>query len=140
MGSCWASLARASAHGPPRPVDFVDLDDAAELAVGIAFEHDLQELVLEAPGGSDRKPTLLILDELGYLRIDKTGGNLLFQIISQRYEQGGIIVTSNRAYNARGGNLQQRCRPRHGIPRPPPPPRRDRGHRRANYRMKDRIE
>jgi DNA replication protein DnaC len=45
-----------------------------------------------------RKPTLLILDELGYLPIDKTGADLLFQIISQRYEQGSIIVTSNRAY------------------------------------------
>ena len=47
---------------------------------------------------SYRKPALLILDELGYLPIDKTGADLLFQIISQRYEQGSIIVTSNRAY------------------------------------------
>jgi DNA replication protein DnaC len=45
-----------------------------------------------------RKPALLILDELGYLPIDKTGADLLFQIISQRYEQGSTIVTSNRAY------------------------------------------
>ena len=44
------------------------------------------------------KPTLLILDELGYLPIDKTGADLLFQIISQRYETGSIIITSNRAY------------------------------------------
>ena len=35
----------------PASVDVVDLDDAGEPAVGIAFEHDLQELVLEAPGG-----------------------------------------------------------------------------------------
>ena len=47
---------------------------------------------------SYRKPALLILDELGYLPIDKTGADLLFQIISQRYAQGSIIVTSNRAY------------------------------------------
>src|SRR4030042_4731295 len=33
-------------------------------------------------------PALIILDELGYLPIDKNGANLLFQIISQRYEQG----------------------------------------------------
>jgi DNA replication protein DnaC len=45
-----------------------------------------------------RKPALLILDELGYLPIDKTGADLLFQIISLRYEQGSTIVTSNRAY------------------------------------------
>jgi DNA replication protein DnaC len=44
------------------------------------------------------KPSLLILDELGYLPIDKTGADLLFQIISQRYEKGSTIITSNRSY------------------------------------------
>ena len=44
------------------------------------------------------KPDLLILDELGYLPIDKLGADLLFQIISGRYEQGTTIVTTNRAY------------------------------------------
>ncbi len=43
-------------------------------------------------------PSLLILDELGYLPIDKHGADLLFQIISQRYERGSTIITSNRAY------------------------------------------
>src|SRR5499426_1257955 len=44
------------------------------------------------------KPALLILDELGSLPIDKTGAALLFQIISLRYEQGAIVITSNRAF------------------------------------------
>ncbi len=44
------------------------------------------------------KPSLLILDELGYLPIDKHGADLLFQIISYRYEKGSILITSNRAY------------------------------------------
>jgi DNA replication protein DnaC len=44
------------------------------------------------------KPALLILDELGYLPIDKTGADLLFQVISLRYEQGAIVITSNRAF------------------------------------------
>jgi DNA replication protein DnaC len=43
-------------------------------------------------------PTLLILDELGYLPIDKRGADLLFQIISLRYEQGSLLITSNRAF------------------------------------------
>jgi DNA replication protein DnaC len=43
-------------------------------------------------------PTLLLLDELGYLPIDKRGADLLFQVISLRYEQGSIIITSNRAF------------------------------------------
>jgi DNA replication protein DnaC len=44
------------------------------------------------------RPSLLILDELGYLPIDKTGADLLFQIISQRYERGSIIITTNRVF------------------------------------------
>lgn len=44
------------------------------------------------------KPDLLIMDELGYLPIDKTGADLLFQVISHRYEQGSLIITTNRAF------------------------------------------
>jgi len=44
------------------------------------------------------KPALLILDELGYLPIDKHGADLLFQVISGRYEKGSIVITSNRVY------------------------------------------
>ena len=43
-------------------------------------------------------PELLILDELGYLPIDKRGADLLFQIISLRYEQKSTIITTNRAF------------------------------------------
>ena len=44
------------------------------------------------------RPTLIILDEIGYLPIDKTGADLLFQVISQRYERGSIVLTSNRVF------------------------------------------
>jgi len=43
-------------------------------------------------------PSVLLLDELGFLPIDKRGADLLFQVISQRYERGSIIITSNRSY------------------------------------------
>ena len=43
-------------------------------------------------------PSVLILDELGYLPLDKTGADLLFQVISQRYERGSLIITTNKAY------------------------------------------
>lgn len=43
-------------------------------------------------------PSLIILDELGYLPIDKHGADLLFQTISQRYERGSNVITSNRAF------------------------------------------
>jgi len=44
------------------------------------------------------RPELLIIDELGYLPIDKRGADLLFQIISQRYERGSIVLTTNKVY------------------------------------------
>jgi DNA replication protein DnaC len=45
-----------------------------------------------------RRPAVLLLDELGYLPIDKHGADLLFQIISGRYERGSIILTTNKVY------------------------------------------
>jgi len=43
-------------------------------------------------------PKLLVIDELGYLPMDKRGADLLFQVISARYERGSIVVTTNTAY------------------------------------------
>jgi len=43
-------------------------------------------------------PRLLIIDELGYLPVDKQGAELLFQVISNRYECGSIVITTNRAF------------------------------------------
>jgi len=43
-------------------------------------------------------PALLILDEIGYLPIDQHGADLLFQVISARYERGSIILTTNKAF------------------------------------------
>jgi DNA replication protein DnaC len=43
-------------------------------------------------------PRLLVIDELGYLPVDKQGAELLFQVISNRYECGSIVVTTNRAF------------------------------------------
>ena len=45
-------------------------------------------------------PDLLILDELGYLPVDQRGADLLFQVLSQRYERGSVILTSNKAFKA----------------------------------------
>lgn len=43
-------------------------------------------------------PQLLLLDELGYLPIDKRGADLLFQVVAARYETGSIVVSTNRAF------------------------------------------
>ena len=44
------------------------------------------------------KPDLLVMDELGYLPIDKHGADLLFQIVSERYERGALVLTANKVF------------------------------------------
>lgn len=41
------------------------------------------------------KAHLLIVDEMGYIPFSKTGAELLFEVFSQRYERGSILVTTN---------------------------------------------
>ena len=42
---------------------------------------------------------LLIIDELGFVPLSKSGAELLFEIISQCYERGSIIITSNLPFD-----------------------------------------
>jgi DNA replication protein DnaC len=37
----------------------------------------------------------LVVDEVGYLPLERQAANLLFALVSRRYERGSIIVTSN---------------------------------------------
>ncbi len=45
------------------------------------------------------KYKLLIIDELGFVPLSKTGAELLFEVFSQRYERGSILVTSNLPFD-----------------------------------------
>jgi DNA replication protein DnaC len=45
---------------------------------------------------------LLIVDEVGYLPLERSAANLLFALVSRRYERGSIIVTSNRSFEQWG--------------------------------------
>lgn len=45
---------------------------------------------------------LLIVDELGYLPMDKQRANLFFQLVSRRYERGAMVITSNKTFNQWG--------------------------------------
>ncbi|MCP3656661.1 MAG: ATP-binding protein [Herbaspirillum sp.] len=42
---------------------------------------------------------LLIIDELGFVPLSKTGAELLFEVISQCYERGSLIITSNLPFD-----------------------------------------
>ncbi len=47
-------------------------------------------------------PSVLIVDELGYLPMPAEDANALFQVISQRYQRGSIILTTNRGVGTWG--------------------------------------
>ena len=43
-------------------------------------------------------PSLLIIDEIGYLPMSRDQANLFFQVIAKRYEKGSVILTSNLSF------------------------------------------
>ena len=67
--------------------------DVSKLVNLLLKEHkygDIERFMLKL-----KKTDLLILDELGYVPFSKTGAELLFRVISERYEVGSIIITTN---------------------------------------------
>lgn len=66
---------------------------AAHLVHELTEAHDEKRLLnLQAKLKAQK---LLIIDELGYVPFSKTGAELLFEVLSSRYEQGSLIITSN---------------------------------------------
>lgn len=61
-----------------------------------------QEGRLEEKLKQFQMPKLLIVDEIGYLPIDRLGANLFFQLVSRRYERGAMILTSNQSFSKWG--------------------------------------
>jgi DNA replication protein DnaC len=49
------------------------------------------------------RPAVLVIDEVGYLPLDRAEANLVFQLVSRRYERGSIILTSNKTFAEWGG-------------------------------------
>ncbi|PTQ55019.1 MAG: Mobile element protein [Candidatus Carbobacillus altaicus] len=48
------------------------------------------------------KPHLLIIDEIGYRKMEDEAAHFFFQIVSERYEKGSILLTSNKSYGSWG--------------------------------------
>jgi DNA replication protein DnaC len=73
---------------------------AAGLVASLTRAH--QENRLEEKLKQLVQPKLLILDEIGYLPLDRLGANLFFQLVSRRYERGSILLTSNQSLTGWG--------------------------------------
>lgn len=58
------------------------------------FENKLEQRIKHFS-----KYQLLIIDEIGYLPVDKQGANLFFQLVAKRYEKNSTIITTNMNFN-----------------------------------------
>ena len=70
---------------------------AATLVAMLAKAHD--DGSLDKQLTQLARPKLLIIDELGFVPLSKTGAELLFEVFSQRYERGSVLVTSNLPFD-----------------------------------------
>ncbi|SEG95724.1 IstB-like ATP binding protein [Actinacidiphila yanglinensis] len=52
--------------------------------------------------GTYLQPSVLVVDEVGYHPLERAEANLVFQVISKRYEKGSIILTSNKTFSEWG--------------------------------------
>lgn len=76
-----------------RRVLFTSADDLVSALTQAFHENRLEDKLKVYT-----RTSLLIIDEIGYLPLDKLQSNLLFQVISKRYERGSLILTSNKGF------------------------------------------
>ncbi|MFY1673938.1 IS21-like element helper ATPase IstB [Plantactinospora sp. WMMB334] len=48
------------------------------------------------------RPNILVIDEVGYQPLERAQANLVFQVISKRYEKGSTLLTSNKSFGEWG--------------------------------------
>jgi DNA replication protein DnaC len=94
VGKTMLAVALAVAAGPAGfSIYYTTLDDLIR-----------QLKIAEAAGRYPKKlqtylrPAVLIVDEVGYLPLSRTEANMVFQLISRRYERGSTIITSNKSF------------------------------------------
>jgi DNA replication protein DnaC len=83
--------------------------EAAKQRRSVAFHRtaDLVRSLVEARDARElgrlqrrlQRAELLILDELGFVPFDRTGGELLFNLIADRYERRSVLITTNLAFS-----------------------------------------
>jgi len=76
---------------------FTSLDD---LVRNLKAAEDTGRLASKL--GTYLRPSVLVVDEVGYQPLERAEANLVFQVISKRYEKGSIILTSNKTFSEWG--------------------------------------
>jgi DNA replication protein DnaC len=90
-------IARNIAHQAVLAGHSVLFVTAAQLLLDLAAQDSAR--TLERRFRHYCRPTLLCLDEIGYLSYDARNADLLFQIISRRYENKSVVMTTNLAFS-----------------------------------------
>ncbi len=90
------ALARASVHASYRTY-FTTAADLAARCHRAAIEGRWATTMRFYAG-----PTLLVIDELGYLPLPSEAASALFQVVSQRYLKTSIVLTTNRPVGSWG--------------------------------------
>jgi DNA replication protein DnaC len=75
-------------------IDFTTLDDLVQHLKTAEQRNQLPHTLKTYV-----KPALLVVDEVGYLRLDRAEANDLFQLICRRYERGSVILTSHKVFS-----------------------------------------
>jgi DNA replication protein DnaC len=44
------------------------------------------------------RPNVLVIEDVGYQPLERTEANLVFQVVSKRYEKGSTLLTSNKSF------------------------------------------
>jgi len=95
-----STLARNIAYQAVLEGHTVLFTTAAEMLNTLAAQDG--DLALRRRLRAYAQPTLLVIDELGYLSYSNRHADLLFEIISRRYEQRSVLVTTNRPFSEWG--------------------------------------
>ncbi|MFF9206283.1 IS21-like element helper ATPase IstB [Streptomyces sp. NPDC014986] len=76
---------------------FTSLDDTVRHLKAAEDRGRLMSLLI-----SYLRPAVLVVDEVGYQPLERVEANLVFQVVSKRYEKGSIILTSNKTFGEWG--------------------------------------
>jgi len=90
-------LARNIAHAAVLAGHSVLLVTAAQLLLDLSAQDSAR--ALERRFRHYCRPTLLCIDEIGYLSYDARNADLLFQVVSRRYEHKSVVMTTNLAFS-----------------------------------------